>query len=194
MNEEKYFSYEWRYRKADLKYCPRCASPFSLEDIHVPNQPQLVCDNCHFVFYLDPKLVVIALVLSGDRVLLLRRAEEPAKGLWGLPGGHVERGDDVRLAIGREIREEAGIGATIHDVIRTYSFPDQGMVEILFLATATSNRLRVNIESSSAAFFQASDIPWSQLAFETTSDALHGWIQGDYSPQLARIKVPIAGN
>jgi ADP-ribose pyrophosphatase YjhB (NUDIX family) len=193
MNEHKYFSYAWRYRKEDLKYCPRCGSLFSLEDIHVPNQPQLVCDNCRFVFYLDPKLAVIALVLADDRALLLRRAEEPSKGLWGLPGGYVERGHDVRAAICREIQEEAGIPAVIHDVVRTYSFPDHGIVEILFLATANSMPPRVNIESSSAAFFKPAEIPWDHLAFDTTVDALQGWIRGDYMAHLARIKMPVAG-
>lgn len=104
MNKELYFTYHWRYRKEDLRFCPRCGQNFSLEDLHIPNQPQLICHDCQFIFYLDPKLVVAAVVLNKekDKVLLLQRGESPGKGLWAFPGGHVERGYDLFETIKNE--------------------------------------------------------------------------------------------
>ena len=57
-----YFTYEWKYMKTDLKFCPRCGHAFVLEDLHIENQRQLLFHNCKFVSYLDPKVVVKAIV------------------------------------------------------------------------------------------------------------------------------------
>ena len=48
-------------------------------------------------------------VLRGDEVLLVRRGAPPLEGRWSIPGGKQERGETVRDAAHREIREEAGI-------------------------------------------------------------------------------------
>ena len=42
-------------------------------------------------------------------VLLIQRGHEPAKGLWSIPGGSVEAGEDFKGALRREVREETGL-------------------------------------------------------------------------------------
>lgn len=56
-----------------------------------------------------PILGVGAIVLAGDRVLLILRGKEPLKGYWSLPGGAVETGESVEEALRREVREETGL-------------------------------------------------------------------------------------
>ena len=56
-----------------------------------------------------PIVGVGAVVLDGDRVLLVRRANEPLKGEWSVPGGAVDAGETLRAAIIREVREETGL-------------------------------------------------------------------------------------
>ncbi|WP_124727936.1 NUDIX hydrolase [Staphylospora marina] len=134
LNNDLAFRYEWKYKKEDLKYCPRCGHRFSLEDLHIPDQPQLVCHRCRFVFYLDPKLAVVAVVLNRERtkVLLLQRNEAPGKGLWAFPGGYVERGQDLFETIQNEVKEETGLTVKVGKIIDTLSLPEDGLVQLTY--------------------------------------------------------------
>lgn len=59
-----------------------------------------------------------AIVLDGSgRILLVRRANAPAQGLWSIPGGRVEGGETSEVAVIRELREETGlVGVVIREV------------------------------------------------------------------------------
>ena len=56
-----------------------------------------------------PYLAVSAAIFRGERVLIVRRARPPARGLYTLPGGVVELGETLEQAVIREIREETGL-------------------------------------------------------------------------------------
>lgn len=174
MNKDLYFKYQWRYKKEDLKFCPRCGHCFSLEDLHIPNQPQLICHKCQFIFYLDPKLVVVAVVLNKQRnkVLLLQRNEEPGKGLWAFPGGHVERGNDLFEAIKSEVKEETGLSVEVGKIVSTSSNAEDGLIQLAYEAVADSEEIVVNIESKKGCFFHFDKIPWDALAFSSTGKLL----------------------
>lgn len=63
-----------------------------------------------------PRAAVSAAIFRGGEVLLVRRARNPAKDLWSLPGGHIEPGETALAAIQRELMEEAGLTANIGGV------------------------------------------------------------------------------
>jgi 8-oxo-dGTP diphosphatase len=54
-------------------------------------------------------LAVGAIVIRDRHLLMVRRAQEPARGLWSVPGGKVERSEYVSEALRREVREETGL-------------------------------------------------------------------------------------
>jgi 8-oxo-dGTP diphosphatase len=56
-----------------------------------------------------PVVGVGAVVVSGKRVLLIRRGREPLKGQWSIPGGMVELGESLIGAMRREVKEETGL-------------------------------------------------------------------------------------
>ncbi|WP_299631828.1 NUDIX hydrolase [uncultured Roseobacter sp.] len=56
-----------------------------------------------------PKLAALSVVIRDDKVLLVKRRNEPDAGLWGFPGGHVDLGETVMDAAARELREETGV-------------------------------------------------------------------------------------
>jgi ADP-ribose pyrophosphatase YjhB (NUDIX family) len=64
-----------------------------------------------------PIVGVGAVILDGDRVLLVRRAREPLKGEWSIPGGAVESGETLEAAIAREVLEETGLEVEVGGVI-----------------------------------------------------------------------------
>jgi 8-oxo-dGTP diphosphatase len=64
-----------------------------------------------------PIVSVGAVVIDGDRVLLVKRGQEPLKGAWSLPGGVVEIGETLHAALIREVREETGLDVEIGAVV-----------------------------------------------------------------------------
>jgi len=57
---------------------------------------------------------------SRPKVLLIRRAQEPLKGEWSLPGGGVELGETLEDAIRREVLEETGLAVDVVDVVKAF--------------------------------------------------------------------------
>ena len=60
-----------------------------------------------------PAVAVGAIIVDKGSILLVRRDREPARGLWSLPGGKVERGESLREAIVREVREETSVDVEV---------------------------------------------------------------------------------
>jgi 8-oxo-dGTP diphosphatase len=64
-----------------------------------------------------PRCGASAAIYRGREVLLVERGKGPLRGLWSLPGGHIEPGEPARAAASREVREETGVEAEIQGLI-----------------------------------------------------------------------------
>jgi ADP-ribose pyrophosphatase YjhB (NUDIX family) len=73
-----------------------------------------------------PIIGIGAVVISGDRALLVRRATEPLKGEWSIPGGMLELGEKLRDGAARETLEETGLRVQVGEVLDVFDsiFPD----------------------------------------------------------------------
>jgi 8-oxo-dGTP diphosphatase len=98
------------------RYCPRCAAELRREDDRVE------CGACGFCHYASSSPTASAFILDGDgRVLLARRAIEPDAGLWDVPGGFLEEGEDPVDGLRRELREETGLEIEVGDFVGLFT-------------------------------------------------------------------------
>lgn len=82
---------------------------------------------------------------DGD-IVLIKRGIEPFKGMWALPGGHVEVGETVESAAVREAAEETGLDINLEGIVGVYSDPDRDprrhTVSIVYRARPVGGRLQ----------------------------------------------------
>ena len=174
-----------------FRFCPLCGSVLESRALKAGEPMRLVCTSpaCGFVFYLDPKLAVGTIISMPDgRIVLTRRAIEPGYGLWVFPGGYVDRGEDVRVAATREAREEAGIDVRLDGLVGIYSYPGTTAVIVVYQATWIAGALAIDDESSEIRAFEIEQLPWDELAFQSTRESLH-----DYLNAAASAAPPPAG-
>jgi 8-oxo-dGTP diphosphatase len=116
----------------------------------------------------QPALTVDVIVKDGDRVLLVKRKNDPFKGKWALVGGFVEYGERVEEAAKRECREETGLEVELERLVGVYSDPNRDprghVVSICFLARVVGGKLKAGSDALEAKFFKK--IPWNELAFD----------------------------
>jgi 8-oxo-dGTP diphosphatase len=67
-----------------------------------------------------PIVGVGAVVLRARQVLLVRRASDPLRGQWSLPGGMLELGETLRKAVEREVLEETGLRVRVDEVLDVF--------------------------------------------------------------------------
>ena len=160
-----------------FRYCPVCSGLLNTERPRETEPLRLVCSGCGFIFYLDPKVVACSIVEMEDRIVLLRRAINPKKGKWVMPGGYVDRGEEVEAAAIRETEEECGLKTQIGRLLGVYSYHSEMTVVIVYLTQYLSGDLISGDETLEAMLFSERDIPWEDLAFRSTKDALKDYCE-----------------
>ena len=160
-----------------FRFCPTCGGPLGSRSLKAGDPERLVCGQCGFVFYLDPKVAVGTIITDGDgRVVLVRRAIEPGYGKWVFPGGYVDRGEEVQAAAVREAREETGLEVRLEGLLNIYSYAGRAPIIIVYAAAMIGGCLSCDEEGLEADFFQPEAIPWERLAFRSTHEALREFL------------------
>jgi 8-oxo-dGTP diphosphatase len=163
--------------RADFRFCPVCGGALESRSLKNGDPARLVCTACGFVFYLDPKLAVGTIIADEqNRVVLVRRAIEPGYGKWVFPGGYVDRGEEVQAAAVREAREETGLDVRLDRLINIYSYAGRVPVIVVYAATMIGGCLGCDDEGLEARFFEPDTIPWQELAFRSTHEALREFL------------------
>jgi len=143
------------------------------------SRERMICANCGFVAYENPKVVVGSVVADGGRVLMCRRAIEPRRGFWTLPAGYLENGETVEEGAQREAWEEAQARIAIDGILGVFSISRIGQVQVIFrarfAADAAEPRFAAGEETLDVALFHWDKIPWAEIAFPSVRWALDAW-------------------
>jgi 8-oxo-dGTP diphosphatase len=168
------------------RFCPKCASRLEQVLLKIGEPLRLVCTGCRFVFYQDPKVAACTIFMLDGGIVLLKRATPPQSGKWVFPGGFVDRGESVAAAAVRETLEEVNIKVSLIGILDVYSSPGNEVVVIVYSADVVGGSLEAGDESLEARAFSPEDIPWDELAFESTKAALRDYVRRFFP----RVRVP----
>ena len=155
---------------ADVRFCIRCGT--SLATRKVAGKPRRACPACDFVYFVEPKVGVGVMVVEDDRLLLVRRAMEPAKGRWSLPAGYLEYGESPVATAVREAREETGLEVRVTGLVDAFHNPPGAgaSVFLLYRAERVSGEPLAGDDADATAFFGRDELP--PLAFASTFAAV----------------------
>ncbi|MBI4639569.1 MAG: NUDIX hydrolase [Candidatus Tectomicrobia bacterium] len=160
-----------------MKFCPKCGGRLVQKIVHKGDKPRWVCSDCAFIFYLDPKVAACTIPEIDGKAVLIKRAIEPSVGKWTFPGGYVDRGESVKDAAIRETKEEVNLDVELGQLLNIYSYPKSDVIVIVYHARTRGGEISKGTEVAEVALFDPASIPWSELAFESTREALEDWVK-----------------
>ncbi|HXZ01966.1 MAG TPA: NUDIX hydrolase [Stellaceae bacterium] len=168
---------------------PAARGPCILTIPEGDNRERMVCPDCGFINYENPKIVVGAVCLWQDRFLLCRRAINPRRGFWTLPAGYLELNEATAAGAVREAWEEAQARITIDGVLAVYDIPRISQVQIIYRAHLEAPDFAAGPESLEVKLFGWDEIPWQDLAFPSVRWALDHYhdsvASGDFTARNA---------
>jgi NAD+ diphosphatase len=162
---------------ADWSYCPRCQTELR------GDEQRLECPQCGFVAYAHSKPTAGAVVEDEEgRVLLARRAHEPFKGRWDLPGGFLEEGEHPLDALRRELREETGLEVEPLEFLGAWmdryggDSTAESTLNLYWTARAVAGEPKAADDVYDLRWFPRDELPPpDEIAFENVPLVLRAW-------------------
>jgi ADP-ribose pyrophosphatase YjhB (NUDIX family) len=173
------------HRHEDYRYCPVCGGTLKYKLLKPEEPERLVCSGCRFVFYLDPKVVACVITEINGRIVMLRRGIPPGFGLWVIPGGFVDAGEPVTDAAVREAWEEVRLKVAIDSLVGVYSYAGISSVIVVYEATVLEGIPQAADEALEVQLFAPNEIPWEEIAFSSTRDALQDYLREKHKDVFA---------
>jgi len=121
-----------------FRFCPRCATPLAVVLLHGMERQR--CPACRWVHFPLPNLAATVVIFHEGGVVLVRRDIEPDRGIWHLPIGHAEYGEDPADAALREGQEETGLQLAEPRFLTYTHGPSYGEPRLFYLVLSFSAR------------------------------------------------------
>jgi NAD+ diphosphatase len=150
-------------------YCPVCGIKMIKDGESRPT-----CPDGHFTKYPTPVAATFAFIRNNDEYLILKRARDPQKGAWDLPGGFLEYGENAIECLRREIEEETAL-KNVKEIehIGTYPTPYGDIDKVLSLAyvfESDDRNVTLSEENTEYRWVSIADMP--DLALDDTQSAM----------------------
>jgi ADP-ribose pyrophosphatase YjhB (NUDIX family)/SAM-dependent methyltransferase len=163
---------EERALPAAPRHCAACGS--RLVEKKIEGRKRALCMACGYIAYENPLPVAAAVVVDPrDRVLLVRRARHPMKGMWCLPCGFAEKDEDIEDAVLRELREETHLSGRVRrllDAVTARNYFYGNLVMISFEITDLQGTAAAGDDADEVRYFPIGETP--PLAFPCQERAL----------------------
>ena len=157
-------------RPPDLfHFCPRCAAPAT------PGANPFVCGGCSLRYFFNPTVAAAGYLSDpAGRVLLIRRAKDPAAGKLAVPGGFIDIGETAEAALRRETREEVGLEVAgvryLTSTVNRYLYAgvEYPVCDLVFAATAVEPERAQPLDAVAGIVWRLpQDIDPAELAFDS---------------------------
>ncbi|HZQ97346.1 MAG TPA: NUDIX hydrolase [Chloroflexota bacterium] len=156
-------------------YCQTCGAPVVAEG------DRYRCTRCARRHYVNSKPCAGALVVRDGRVLLVKRAFEPFKGWWDVPGGFLNAGEHPEEGVRRELREETGLEVEPRRLVGIYmdTYGDDGdpTLNIYYECAVVGGEPRPADDALEIGWFAPDALP-EQVAFANAHALLRDWRAG----------------
>ena len=166
---------------------PPAPHPFSRVIPAGDDRERLVCGDCGFVLYDNPKIVVGSVARWDDKILMCRRAIDPRHGFWTLPAGYLELNETTQAGAEREAWEEARARISIESLLAIYDITRLSQVQLIYRARLLEKNVVAGPESLEVGLFGWDEIPWNEIAFPSVHWALghekEAQTTGDLAPR-----------
>jgi 8-oxo-dGTP diphosphatase len=151
------------------RVCPRCGAGLEREE------GKAQCPACSSVYYANSAPAIEGLLERDGKVLLTKRAIEPRRGYWDLPGGFLEEGEEPLAGLAREFREETGLEVRPVEWLGTHLEPyDNYFVLGLTWLVVGDGDPRPADDVEELAWFGPGELP-GEMAFAHQDELLRRW-------------------
>jgi ADP-ribose pyrophosphatase YjhB (NUDIX family) len=152
------------------RFCPRCGGELTAAADH------LACASCGERYWANAIPGVQGILERDGRVLLARRAHEPRRGHWDLPGGFVEETEQPLDALRREFREETGLEVEPVELLRIDIEPydERHVFAVTWVVDAQGDPVAAD-DVEELRWFERDDLP-DEMAFPGQEDVLRAWV------------------
>ena len=170
------------------KFCPRCRTELR------GDRQRLECPECGFVAYASSKATAGALVEDDEgRLLLARRAHEPFRGRWDIPGGFLEEGEHPLDGLRRELREETGLEVEPLEFLGIWidryggDSSAEATLNLYWTARVTGGEAAPADDVDDLRWFERAELPGrDELAFENVPLVIAAWQEHTQRARLDR--------
>lgn len=161
-------------RGSQQRFCPECGRAIAPHILGGEARGHWYCNACGLEYHDHPMVVATVFVACEKSLLWVRRAIEPKRGAWAIPGGFVEQGETLQEGAARELKEEAGVVIPPDELVLymlgSLTFINQ--VYVGFRARVELPRCTPGRESLECAFFKREQCPWRDVAYPEVNEAI----------------------